>query len=329
MFLDKVKNYVKNPQVLKKSMFLRELFLKMKLPMDFPYILNIEPTNACNLNCMMCPREKSKRKVGFISIDLYKKIIDECANHKKLFRLFLQKDGEPLLHPDIVEMVRYAKEKKVAKHVSIITNGVALKEELAEGLIKAGLDEIIFSIDTTDPQKYIKIKGKDHLEKVEKNIENLIKIRSSLKAKNPYIHARIINMNLSEEELTSFRNRWAIADDIDLIPFHTWHSAIEGELTYKKNGKDIKRYPCSLLWYTGVINWDGEFSLCCIDYNSDGIVGDVNNQTVHEIWNGEEMRKIRKYHIDGEYDKIKICSKCEYWLIKEDIGDFLREKQIL
>ena len=66
---------------------------------DFPLILNLEPTNACNLKCNYCPREKADKGVGFLPWETYKRLIDEAARYPQLIMLNLHKDGESFLHP--------------------------------------------------------------------------------------------------------------------------------------------------------------------------------------------------------------------------------------
>ena len=85
------------------SMLCRRTYLKMRIPMDFPIIVNVDPTNACNLLCNMCPNSSDTIvKKSFMDMDLYRKIIDEIKQReKRLYRYFLVKDGEPLLHKNI------------------------------------------------------------------------------------------------------------------------------------------------------------------------------------------------------------------------------------
>ena len=124
------------------SMLARTAFLKMKIPMDFPLILNVDPTNACNLLCEMCPNSQSPVvKKNFMDMGLYKKILDEVqARGKRLYRFFLVKDGEPLLHKNIVEMVDLAKRKNISHITTVVTNGVFLDREKQKAFVDLGLD---------------------------------------------------------------------------------------------------------------------------------------------------------------------------------------------
>lgn len=72
----------------------------------FPTVFYIEPTNDCNLSCIMCPRKKSRKEVGYMSFDLFRHVVDQLAD-RNIAQLSLHLTGEPLLHPRIVAMVRY------------------------------------------------------------------------------------------------------------------------------------------------------------------------------------------------------------------------------
>ena len=124
-----------------------------------PSALWIEPTNRCNLRCVMCPtRLRPKEKTGFMEIDAYRAIIDEVAPFLTTVYIFL--GGESLLHRDFPEMVRYARLRGIA--VRLNTNATILTRERSEALLDAGLDHITFSFDGCDAESYesVRVGGK-------------------------------------------------------------------------------------------------------------------------------------------------------------------------
>lgn len=112
---------------------------------EFPMHLDIESTNRCNLQCTFCDRQRtvSENQFGDMDMNLYKKIIDEGARNN-LWGIKLSYRGEPLLHPHIVQMVAYAKQKGILD-VYFNTNGMLLNERMSSNLIEAGLDRISIS----------------------------------------------------------------------------------------------------------------------------------------------------------------------------------------
>ena len=97
------------PQTIAHELFARSLF---QAPL--PPHLYIEPTNACQLACVMCPRDQSRKPVGFLEFTLFEKIVSDSLAHGTRRRIVLHKDGEPLLHPELPRMIAYLKEKQAA-----------------------------------------------------------------------------------------------------------------------------------------------------------------------------------------------------------------------
>ncbi len=104
----------------------------------------IEITNVCNLNCKFCP--KTKRKSKFISIDLFKKILNEVKNHTNY--LYFHVMGEPLLHPDINIFLDLCHE--FGYKVNITTNGINIDKIKEKILLKPALRLINFSLQSFD-----------------------------------------------------------------------------------------------------------------------------------------------------------------------------------
>ncbi len=306
----------------KRSMELRRLYLKATLPQVFPSILNLEPTNRCNLACTMCPRSQSRRPLSDLDFSLVESLADELAHHGPILKVFLQKDGEPLLYTRLAEAVALLRQKRSAREIAVITNGTLLTADRFADLARAGLDTVIVSIDAVDPQEYKLLKGRDVFESVVTNVETCWEVKKRLGLKTA-LKARMVGRRGREDEIERFRQYWlGKADAVDITPYHTWIGAVRDERAYARQA----RYPCSLLWYTGIINADGRVSPCCIDYDCRGVVGRVGSGGFSAVWNGREMNELRRRHLLGQYAQTPICGPCEYWLIKEDLGSWLRRK---
>lgn len=286
--------------------------IKRETNTDFPLVLNIEPTNACNLKCYVCARTKSDREVGYIDFKLYARLIDECLKYKKLRMLNFHKDGESLLHPRIFEMIRYAKDKNVARICHINTNAVCLEGKNIEKFLLSGIDDVTISIDACHEKTFEKIKGYPLLKRVEENVINLFKKRTELKLREPFIRVKIMEYeDTYGGEVESFIKKWqGIADDVQVTGLHSWGGVIkEVEATDEVSVKN-KRYPCALLWYMMAVNWNGAVSICNIDWNLSGVVGDANTESLHDIWNGAKFKNIRKRSLVGGHQELGICKEC-------------------
>jgi len=285
------------------------------IDLKFPINFNIESTNACNLNCSMCPRNESKRKVGFMDFGLFKKIVDESSEYGS--RIFsLHKDGEPLMHPKINDMIAYIKEKNPDNCLYLTTNGQLLDERKSKAILENGVDKLNISIGAANPETYEKVKGVKNLEKVNQNVLRFLEMKKAGDYKKPIVSVQIIRMKETMDEIPDFARKWKKEDVVVSVwGFINWGG--------KKSDPNVrfrkKRHPCYALWTAPVINWNGKVSICCVDWNEENIIGDVNKEPFSKVWQGALLKRYRALHLKGEYDKLPLCSKCNIW---QDYPDF-------
>jgi MoaA/NifB/PqqE/SkfB family radical SAM enzyme len=130
--------------------------LYLRRPTSQPARVYIEATNACNLSCRTCVRNRWDEPTGFISGSTFQRIIDGIGAFSSAPEIFFGGLGEPLTHPDIVAMVTAA--RAVSPKVSVITNAMLLTPELARELIAAGLDTLWVSLDGADGDSYADVR---------------------------------------------------------------------------------------------------------------------------------------------------------------------------
>lgn len=136
--------------------------------------LYIEPTSKCNLNCKMCFRNTwIDEKLSDMNLDIYKKAINTMPDTVET--VFFSGMGEPLHHPDIIEMIKIASNK--VEKVELLTNGTLLTEEMSKALIDAGLTMLWISIDSLEEEDYEKIRVNSKLKKVINNIKSFNRVR--------------------------------------------------------------------------------------------------------------------------------------------------------
>lgn len=271
--------------------FLNQLLRLLNLPWSYlPQGIIIEPTNICNLKCRHCTAQSINEKRGKMSFGFYKNIID--AN-PQLTCLILSRNGESLLNPDIYDMVKYAKDRNI--YVSIYTNGILMNRDAADRLIYAGIDEIIFSLEDVK-EGYENNRNAKYAE-FKKNIEYVLAVKP---LKRPFLK---IGLNVarisgdSEACIKRIREGWgAKVDHIDVEPLMGSRSA-------------KRKIPCRTLWRNAVVRWDGVVLPCCIDMKSTLIMGDLNKNTLREIFNGEKALALRKSHLEKKYPPV--CEYCD------------------
>lgn len=305
-------------------------YIKSNINADFPLVLNIEPTNDCNLRCYICPRNKSKRKTGYMDFNFFTGIIDECKKYNKLKMINFHKDGESLLHPRIFDMIRYTADSQIAQTLHLNTNALELDNESAEKFILSGIDDVTMSVDAARKETFLQLKGFDLLDKVEFNIRHILELKRKKNLKKPFIRVKIMEFDkITEEEIHEFISQWKdVADDVQVTGIHSWSGAIKG-LKVTDEIKS-KRIPCILLWYLLAINWDGEVSACNVDWNLSAVVGNAKNSSLHDIWNGEKIKKLRMAELMDNHEFAEVCKECIVWASGEDMTDyFIQRKEFL
>lgn len=326
MDLTQVKERIKNVGFLKKRR------LQNKIPLRFPFLLNIEITNICSEKCIYCPQPELTRPSGFMDVALFKKIIDECTHMERLRRLYVHWMGEPLLHPKIIEILEYAKEKNIAEMIVIATNGTPLTEKIMAELIRLEIDEIYLSIDAVTGDTYKKLKGTNNFDKIENNIVKAMELKRKLHAKLPYLRLKFLDMDENSHEIEQFKKKWEkIVDTIFFDDvYNIWdgssdrvNKSVVNTEAYKRHYEDLdERYPCDRLWYGLAIHCDGKVSPCVCDWDGKTVVGDLANTTLSEIWYSEKMREYRKNHLNNEFHRIEMCKDCTLWGTR-NMGDWL------
>jgi len=274
-----------------------------------PIRLWIEPTDHCNLRCVMCPnKDLPKEKKGFMDLDLFQKIIDEAAAF--VFDVHLLHRGESLLHPHFFEMAGYAHGKGI--RTKLHTNGTVLDEKKARLIIDSGLDQVSFSFDGYDKETYESIRVNGDFERTVQNIVRFLQIKKEEQSKKPYAILELINFPDSPIKSNSQSQKDFLRhfkdlplDKIVIKEYHNW----AGE-----TGKVPKRRhysPCTFLWNALIIFWDGSVLPCSQDFFGYYILGNVKESSLAEIWNNDKMLHLRLNHINGHIDEFETCRECD------------------
>lgn len=264
-----------------------------------PEIVQIESTNMCNAKCVFCPRDDMHRKQGIMSVELFRKIVDECVE-LGITHVRMHNYGEALMDRNLVDKVRYAKERGI-QEVGMISNGSLITETVARGMIDAGLDAINISVDAAGKEVFESTRLGLKYDKVIANIERLVRLRSESGRRRPKLILSFVRQNNSADEQAFIEHWRAIADKVHVTDLHNWGGTLNTE-------SDVN-YPCYRPWLTFTVLWDGRVSLCCADFDGKTILGDLNAASIREIWNAEPYRLARRQHLEsGGPD---ICRSCD------------------
>ena len=272
---------------------------------EFPPLVRVETTNACNAKCVMCPHGQISRPIQRIDDDLYTRIVDECAA-RGCKEIQLHNFGEPLLDKRLEARVRYAKQQGLAK-VKIFSNGSLLDETRARGLIEAGLDEFKVSFDGATREEFESIRTPLKFDRVVENVRRLVAIRDEMRSPLQ-VHVGCCS---TTDKQSTMRSLEKLVDGFSFGKIHNW--AGEGSQTSGTTGgsRSKIRKPCSRLWKNLTVLASGDVALCCLDYDGQHLLGRVDQDTsIHDVWQSAAYREVRALHREARQAEIDLCRNC-------------------
>ncbi len=294
-----------------------------------PSHLMMEISSACQLRCPLCPigNDTFARTSELMAFDIYKKVVDEIGDY--VYRINLNGMGEPTLNHQILDMIKYAKDKGI--YVDLYTNFQLEKMSMIEGLIDAGLDSILIAMDGASKENYEEYRVGGKFEAIVSNVKHLVAARKKLGGKLPEINIQFIPLNHNKDDLDKmsdlvrslgadnlfvkrpflFRGTGDVEKDHEFI--QTDESEDDGYNLYKvdENGASWQlktKNVCDYLWTSTVVLADGSVSPCCFDYDGTVIFGNVAEDKFQDIWNNNSYKKFRQRN-KKDWKSIPLCSQ--------------------
>jgi MoaA/NifB/PqqE/SkfB family radical SAM enzyme len=174
-------------------------FVRMHRPITHLTKIYIEPTVACNLDCITCFRNSWEQPIGRMSEETFDQILAGLGALDPVPSVYFGGIGEPLFHNKTVEWV--AKVKALGARVELITNGILLTEKKTRQLVDAGLDMLWVSIDGATPQTYADVRIGAELPQIIANLRRLAKMRKGGHFPQPEIGIAFVAMQRNIADL--------------------------------------------------------------------------------------------------------------------------------
>lgn len=264
--------------------------------LNYPVHIGFELTNVCNLDCVMCPHGIMKRPQGFFDKELFKKVVDETEGRVKTS--YLHQIGEPLLYPDVVELVNYAAAAGI--RTSLSTNCILLDETMIEKILNSSLAEITLCLDSLDKENYERIRKGGDFDKVIGNIQSFLAKR---RKEQSTIHTQIqmIKMKENENEWDKFKKLFG-SENIEILVKE--YSSFAGKVLKEENPEPM-RFSCNKMNTHITIHWNGDVVPCCRDFEGLEIMGNIKDKSISEIWGSDKYNDFRKNYLNKE-----LCRCC-------------------
>lgn len=296
----------------------------------YPYILTVDISNACNLHCPLCARGQRKvaQRENRMSLANYVSLVEPLKEH--LLLVFLYNWGEPLLNPQIYEIIRWTSQANIATFVSSNLN-FPLD---AERLVGSGLDHLAISADGITQEVYARYRIGGRLELVLHNLEQLVAARRRLHTRRPYLEWQCLVNRYNEHQLGQIR-RTVLSLGADEVRFtnmnlYSADDPCQASQQWLPRNRAYRRFaptdrkrlrravrPCFWLWRAMVVNPDGGVVPCCLFDTSEW--GNALENGPVEVWNNHVYQEARqRFRSRANPSRLSlICDRCT--------ADFLQE----
>ncbi len=315
--LDQRNNEVKNLEAELKEKIARKTSIRDNDGRFLTKWVNFEFCSSCNLRCKWCSLDHSKKK-WLMTGEILAKALDELAESTNfdIDRIDLHNAGEVLLHPDLERMLLVIKEKKEAFRrkptVHLLTNAMLLDESRSAIITGSdALDEIRFSVDGGNPENYKEIRRGGDWNTVKNNVLNFI---GQNREKGNKIKTGVIcivppGMPLKTDWMDDdFRALFSRIDNVELRHPHNWDGS--KDLHLESNIHKTEGQLCKFLLKNLVVLPNGDVTVCCADLNSRGVVGNIAENSLEEIYLSARRLSMLDLYRNGEMENIVLCKNC-------------------
>jgi radical SAM protein with 4Fe4S-binding SPASM domain len=247
-----------------------------------PAFLRVEVSRMCNVNCLYCYEKKENL---FYPYDLFERLIDNLKDY--IFLVSLYEIGEPLENERIIDYILYAKNCKIG---TIISTNLSIKKNdtFWEKLVISGLDRIVIAIDGITPEIYNKYRRHGNLELIFANLNKILYYKR-LHASKILVEWQMIDFSWNKCEQEKAKE---YALNIGCNEFRVIQEVTKIRRNYK-NTDFIRRRNCIHTYFAFNVTAYNTVRPCTKIYNEPMTIGDLNNESLNDVWNGSEIRKIR------------------------------------
>jgi len=273
---------------------------------SYPPYLQIEPTSICNYRCVFCYQTDdifTQRKNGFMghmTLKTFRRIIDQAEGNIEFISLASR--GEPLLCPDIEDMLAYTQGKFL--NLKMNTNASMLDERKAHAILQSGIQTLVFSADAAQEPLYGQLRVNGKLERVLSNIRQFQKIKETQYSCSKMI-TRVSGVKFDERQsLDDMEQYWGeLVDQVAFVNYNPWENVYDNSLTHVQQ-------PCSDLWRRMFVWWDGKVNPCDVDYRSTLAVGLMGDSDLSSLWLSPAYERLRIAHLEQRRSQISPCDRC-------------------
>ncbi|UTG92339.1 radical SAM protein [Geobacter sulfurreducens] len=305
------------------------------LPLPTPFTFLLAPSHICNLKCIYCSQGKKREELiseGFefklMDYEIFLKFaaqLKEFPNKLKL--VFVSGMGEPLVHKRVPDMIAHMRDLDVAERLEIFTNGLLLTKDVADALAASGLTRLRVSLQGLNSKKYSEVGGADvNFDDLREKLAYFYSVRKQCK-----LYIKVIDSALEPGDEEKFYEMFRdVSDEMFIerfVPYQLTMGDYENEAnasTTVYGDKVLDADVCPEPFFNWQIDLYGNIYPCCpLGLPKSFSVGNVNESTILEMWNGNKARELRLQLLRKERRNHEVCGRCQCFLSKLTPADRL------
>jgi len=307
------------------------------IPLDTPFVIEIEPVSYCNMKCKYCLHSltsqeilNSGHKFEYMSEELFELLLKQTIEFpNRVKQIGFAGMGEPLLHKKLPFMIEKFKKKAGIQRITITTNGISLSHQLTHDLLNAGLDHIKISVNGLSKEDFKKnCKVDVDFDQYLEQIEYFYTHKGTAE-----IACKIMDSCINESEDTFYQVFKNICDTMSIEKTIRVFHEVSYDNILSKEKKVLSRYDmrdkevkiCASPFFRSAVKVDGQVSICrlyngltCPDFN-------IKNRSLLDIWNSEErynmLLGVLKEKTNGLNAYCKDCTLRDDFAFESDLLD--------
>jgi pyruvate-formate lyase-activating enzyme len=272
----------------------------------------IQTVTGCNANCIFCPNRKTSRQIAQglrMSWDLYRSLVDQCLElGVRRYTLYLM--NEPMLDRELPQRVACIR-RRIRKPQSVKTtsHGGLLSARMAQGLLDSGLDKLKISVQSLIPDRYWDIMHL-RLEQTLRNIDRFLDLKARGGYRRPKVEIVVVDSIHNHDEIPALHDYWQ-ARDVRLVIATMENRADHGTLRRTALAvRELRPFGwCRRLLEQLHVLYDGRMLGCCVDWEQQGVMGDLRTTALADIWYGPAYMELRRRFAAGD-TKGTLCQDC-------------------
>ncbi len=291
-----------------------------RLKAEFPSQIIVDATEVCNLACIHCPHPEFKLSpqydARYLDLVLHNRMVDEVREYGHGYTQYIRytSNGEPLVHPNIYDMLDYAVTRS-GTFVTLTTNGTIMNRKRIAKLLSSGLHMVDISIDAVSNETYAKVRVNGDLAVTSANVLQLLAMKRDLGVSTRII-VSFVEQPQNSHEVQAFEEFWK-NNGVDQVVIRRLHSAAGGvkriALDMRNRQSSKKRYPCLYPWERILLTPKGELAFCPQDWYHGSVIADFRHVSIREVWQGDAYRRLREAHLQNDFSQHAFCGKCPDW----------------